>query len=92
MSCVGRPSTMVFSAGHLVGQHPGAFKAGVMRNPVLDLGLMVFCSDIPDWVFVESWGTSEGMAKFKPRPDAQDLERFHQVLKGMTAPSSPKAC
>ena len=29
-----------FLAGHLVGQHGGAFTAAVMRNPVLDIALM----------------------------------------------------
>ena len=62
-----------------MGQHPSAFRAGILRNPVLDLGLMIFCSDIPDWVYIEAWGQAEGMARFKPRPDATDLERFYEV-------------
>ena len=45
-----------FLAGNLVGQHPGRFRCGVLRNPVMDLGLMVHVSDIPDWVFIEAWG------------------------------------
>ena len=40
---------------------------------------MVFCTDIPDWVYIEAWGQAEGMARFKPRPDQADLERFHEV-------------
>eukprot|EP00191_Tetraselmis_sp_GSL018_P007403 CAMPEP_0177612022 /NCGR_PEP_ID=MMETSP0419_2-20121207/20928_1 /TAXON_ID=582737 /ORGANISM="Tetraselmis sp., Strain GSL018" /LENGTH=750 /DNA_ID=CAMNT_0019108041 /DNA_START=128 /DNA_END=2378 /DNA_ORIENTATION=- len=68
-----------FLTGHLVGQHPEAFRAGILRNPVVDLGLMVFSSDIPDWTFVESWGTAEGMRRFKPRPDEEDLRRFSEV-------------
>eukprot|EP00873_Tetraselmis_striata_P005737 jgi/Tetstr1/426001/TSEL_016349.t1 len=68
-----------FLTGHLVGQHPEAFRAGILRNPVLDLGLMVFCTDIPDWTYVEAWGGQAGIQKFKPRPDAQDLERFYEV-------------
>ena len=46
-----------FLTGNLVGQHPGRFRCGVLRNPVMDLGLMVHVSDIPDWVYVEAWGT-----------------------------------
>ena len=42
--------------GHLVGQHPGAFRAGVLRNPVMDVSLMVHVSDIPDWCYCEAWG------------------------------------
>lgn len=30
-----------FLAGHLVGQQPGRFKCGVLRNPVCDLSLMI---------------------------------------------------
>lgn len=42
-----------FLTGHLLGQHPGSFKAGVMRNPVCNIALMVGMSDIADWCFVE---------------------------------------
>jgi acylaminoacyl-peptidase len=37
-----------FLAAHLAGQHAGAFRAAVLRNPVCDLELMVHLSDIPD--------------------------------------------
>ncbi len=46
-----------FLAGHLVGQHPTRFRAAALRNPVLDISLMVHVSDIPDWTFIETWGT-----------------------------------
>lgn len=46
-----------FLTGHLLGQHPDRFKAGVLRNPVLDLALMTQISDIPDWVFIEGFGS-----------------------------------
>ena len=42
--------------GHLVGQHPSRFAAGVLRNPVMDISLMVHVSDIPDWCYCEAWG------------------------------------
>lgn len=45
-----------FLTGHLVGQHPDKFKAGVLRNPVLNLAHMVHTTDIPDWVYVEVFG------------------------------------
>jgi len=38
-----------FLTAHLAGQHPGAFRAAVLRNPVCDLELMVHVTDIPDW-------------------------------------------
>ena len=45
-----------FLTGNLVGQHPARFRCGVLRNPVMDLGLMIHVSDIPDWVYIEAWG------------------------------------
>ncbi len=42
--------------GHLVGQHPGRFRAGALRNPVMDVSLMIHVSDIPDWCYCEGWG------------------------------------
>jgi len=45
-----------FLTGHLVGQHAGRFRAGIMRNPVLDLSLMTHLTDIPDWCYVEAFG------------------------------------
>ena len=45
-----------FLTGNLVGQYPSAFKCGVLRNPVMDLGLMIHCSDIPDWCYIEAFG------------------------------------
>jgi len=29
----------------------------VLRNPVMDLGLMIHCSDIPDWCYIEAFGS-----------------------------------
>lgn len=54
-----------FLAGHLLGQHPKRFKAGVLRNPVLDLALMTQISDIPDWCFVEGFGGQVGILYFE---------------------------
>ncbi len=46
-----------FLTGNLVGQYPSSFKCGVLRNPVMDLGLMIHCSDIPDWCYIEAFGS-----------------------------------
>jgi hypothetical protein len=34
-----------------------AFAAAVLRNPVLDLSAMIHLSDIPDWCYIEAYGT-----------------------------------
>ena len=46
-----------FLTGNLVGQHPDRFRCGVLRNPVMDISLMISVSDIPDWCFVEATGS-----------------------------------
>lgn len=45
-----------FLTGNLLGRHPQRFKAGMARNPVMDISLMIHVSDIPDWCYVEAWG------------------------------------
>ena len=45
-----------FLTGNLLGRHADRFKAGLSRNPVMDLSLMIHVSDIPDWCYVEAWG------------------------------------
>ena len=46
-----------FLTGNLVGQHADRFRCGVLRNPVMDISLMISVSDIPDWCFVEATGS-----------------------------------
>ena len=46
-----------FLTGHLVGQYPSRFKSAVLRNPVLDISSMIHNTDIPDWCYVECWGS-----------------------------------
>lgn len=58
-----------FLTGHLVGQHPERFRCGVLRNPVMDLSLMVSVSDIPDWCFVEATGSKVHSARPVLRSD-----------------------
>ena len=37
-----------------------AFAAAVLRNPVLDLSAMIHLSDIPDWCYIEAFGSEVG--------------------------------
>lgn len=53
-----------FLTGHLIGQHPDAFRAAIMRNPVLDISHMIHVSDIPDWCFVETLGTKVSRRRY----------------------------
>lgn len=45
--------------GNLVGQYPAAeaLACGVPRNPDVDLGLMIHCSDTPDCLYIEAFGS-----------------------------------
>ena len=38
-----------FLAAHLTGQFPQAFKAALIRNPVINVASIYYESDIPDW-------------------------------------------
>jgi acylaminoacyl-peptidase len=46
-----------FLTGHLMGQYPQRFKCAGLRNPVLNIALMVGVTDIPDWCYVETYGS-----------------------------------
>ena len=50
--------------------------AAAARNPVCNLALMVGTTDIPDWCYVESYGTS-GISKFTEAPSVEDLALFY---------------
>jgi hypothetical protein len=39
------------------GSAPTRFKCVGLRNPVLNIALMVGVTDIPDWCYVETYGT-----------------------------------
>ncbi|GMH38642.1 hypothetical protein BSKO_06526 [Bryopsis sp. KO-2023] len=64
-----------FLTGHLVGQHPERFLAGVLLNPVMNLAHMVSTSDISDWIYVEALGAA-GRDRFTAIPTPEDYEVF----------------
>lgn len=61
-----------FLTTHLIGQAPDLFAAAAARNPVCNLALMVGTSDIPEWCFIETYG-SEGISRFTEAPSSKDL-------------------
>ena len=61
----------------IIIQAPDKFVAACVRNPVCNLALMVETSDIPDWCFVESFG-SKGLSLYTESPSSQLLSFFHQ--------------
>ncbi|MED6119677.1 hypothetical protein PIB30_013794 [Stylosanthes scabra] len=65
-----------FLTTHLIGQAPEKFIAAAARNPVCNLALMVGTSDIPDWCYVETYGTT-GKDRFTEAPSAEDLAVFY---------------
>ncbi|KAI3814323.1 hypothetical protein L1987_19074 [Smallanthus sonchifolius] len=66
-----------FLTTHLIGQAPDRFAAAAVRNPVCNLALMVGTSDIPDWCFVETFGTS-GLFSYTEAPSPKLLSFFHE--------------
>lgn len=58
-------------------QAPDKFVAAVARNPVCNLALMVGTTDIPDWVYFETYG-SVGKNSFTEAPSAEDLITFYK--------------
>ncbi|KAK3024099.1 hypothetical protein RJ639_044201, partial [Escallonia herrerae] len=65
-----------FLTTHLIGQAPDKFVAAAVRNPVCNLALMVGTSDIPDWCYVETFG-SVGKSSFTEAPTVEHLSLFH---------------
>ncbi|RVX22196.1 Acylamino-acid-releasing enzyme 1 [Vitis vinifera] len=65
-----------FLTSHLIGQAPDKFAVAAVRNPVCNLALMVGTTDIPDWCFVEAYG-SQGKNSFTEAPSAEQLTLLH---------------
>ncbi|KAF2313927.1 hypothetical protein GH714_020650 [Hevea brasiliensis] len=65
-----------FLTTHLIGQAPDKFAAAAARNPVCNLASMVGTTDIPDWCYVQVYGT-KGKNKFTEAASTEDLALFH---------------
>ncbi|KAL4297139.1 hypothetical protein GQ457_12G004010 [Hibiscus cannabinus] len=65
-----------FLTTHLIGQTPDKFVAAAVRNPACNLSSMVGVTDIPDWCYVESYGTN-GKTIFTEAPSAEHLTDFY---------------
>ncbi|XP_038972532.1 acylamino-acid-releasing enzyme 1 isoform X3 [Phoenix dactylifera] len=65
-----------FLTTHLIGQAPDRFVVAAVRNPVCNLSLMLGTTDIPDWCYVEAFG-SDGKSYFSEAPSAEYLSLFY---------------
>ncbi|XP_022760213.1 acylamino-acid-releasing enzyme isoform X2 [Durio zibethinus] len=65
-----------FLTTHLIGQAPDKFVAAAARNPACNLSSMVGITDIPDWCYVEAYG-SHGKSIFTEAPTAEHLTHFY---------------
>lgn len=57
-------------------QAPDRFVVAAVRNPVCNLSLMLGTTDIPDWCYVEAFG-SEGKNYFSEAPSAEYLSLLY---------------
>ena len=62
-----------FLTGHLLGKEPTFYKAGILRNPVINVGAMVANSDIPDWCFSEAGLAFEQESPHLLKPSEYEL-------------------
>lgn len=66
-----------FLSTHLIGQAPEKFSVAAVWNSVCNFALMVGTTDIPDWNFVNAYGTTEGKTRFTEAPSKDDLNVFY---------------
>ena len=57
-------------------QAPDKFIAAAARNPVCNISSMVGITDIPDWCYMEVYG-SNGKSIFTEAPSAEHLTHFY---------------
>lgn len=57
-------------------QAPDRFAAAAARNPVCNLALMIGTTDIPDWCYVESCGTT-WKENYTEAPSLEHLSLFN---------------
>ncbi|EFJ32660.1 hypothetical protein SELMODRAFT_168303 [Selaginella moellendorffii] len=67
-----------FLTSHLIGQAPGRFVTGIVRNPVCNISSMVGITDIPDWCYMESYGKA-GLNLYDEAPSVKHLGAFYQA-------------
>ncbi|ERN01459.1 acylamino-acid-releasing enzyme 1 isoform X1 [Amborella trichopoda] len=65
-----------FLTTHLIGQAPDRFCVAAVRNPVCNIALMIGTTDIPDWCYVETYG-SAGNSFFTEAPSLEHLSVFY---------------
>lgn len=79
-----------FLTAWLLGKYPNVYKAGVLRNPVINVGCMVATTDIPDWCFAEA-GINDYDVRSPRVMTPQDYETMYKkspasVLQNVKAP------
>lgn len=62
-----------FLTTHLIGQAPDKFTAAAVRNPVCNMALMAGTTDIPDWCYVETFGSEKGRSMCTDAPSSEHL-------------------
>ena len=68
-----------FLAAHLLGQFPSFFRAGALRNPVINIPSMFTTSDIPDWTVVEACGSGRYDFNSFAMPTVEDTARMAEA-------------
>ena len=66
-----------FLGAHMIGQHGDRFECAILRNPVVNLGSMVYTTDIPDWCFIETFGCAIGKRRCRWDPRPEDVQAMY---------------